>query len=126
MTFLFRTGSHSCSNGWQYFFEWIARAVQKGTRSLENPFTTMRVISCSTKFAGFVFASRNALRLAMGLKTTSVFKERKHAFRENEKKKMGKLVRSFKLILSQNVHFSIILKTIFCKIGSHAALGESC
>ena len=94
MTFLFRTGSHSCSNGWQYFFEWIARAVQKGTRSLENPFTTIRVISCNTKFAGFVFAARNALRLAMGLKTTSVFKERKHAFRENEKK-MGKLVRSF-------------------------------
>ena len=70
----------------EIFFEWIARAVQKGTRSLENDFTTIRVISCDTKFAGFVFVARDALRLAMGLKTTSVFKERKHAFRENEKK----------------------------------------
>ena len=69
-----------------FFFEWIARVVQKGTRSLENPFTTIRVISCNTKIAGFVLAARNALRLAMGLKTASFVNERRHAFRETEKK----------------------------------------
>ena len=46
-----------------YCLEWIARAVRTDTKSLKKPFT----IWCNTKFAGFVFAARNALRLAMGL-----------------------------------------------------------